>query len=422
MLSELRCRHALLLQGPMGPFFGRLAADLRNQGIEVTKVHFNSGDELFYRRPGSLRFRGGAGEWPGYLKNLLRERGIDAVLLFGDCRPLHRAAIPVAREAGAEVWVFEEGYLRPDFITLEREGVNGHSRLPKDADFYRREAARLPLASAPQPVGPTFARAALYASLYSIALTVGRPRYPRYRHHRPLNAFFQAAAWSRGGARKVWHLWSEREAEALVAGPLRGRYFFVPLQVHLDAQITHSSFRSIEDFLRRVVREFSESAALDCHLVVKHHPADRAYRDYSSLLRRLERRHNLGGRLHYLHDTHLPTLLKNACGTVTMNSTVGLSSLYHRTPVAVLGDAVYAFPEMTFSGPLADFFADPGEVDSALVAAYCRYLRAANQINGSFYRRLPGTLSQTGLRCESAENGSPEGGRRGGAPRLRLLK
>ena len=67
---------------------------------------------------------------------------IDLVFLFGDCRPIHRAAHDVATAMGIDVGVFEEGYLRPDFITLERHGVNGNSLRRYDPIQELRAAAR----------------------------------------------------------------------------------------------------------------------------------------------------------------------------------------------------------------------------------------------------------------------------------------
>ena len=39
----------------------------------------------------------------------------------------------LARRRSLRLHLFEEGYLRPDWITLEREGVNANSRLPDRA-------------------------------------------------------------------------------------------------------------------------------------------------------------------------------------------------------------------------------------------------------------------------------------------------
>ena len=50
-------------------------------------------------------------------------------MLYGDTRPVHAAAVMAARARGLCVHVFEEGYLRPWWVTYERGGTNGHSRL-----------------------------------------------------------------------------------------------------------------------------------------------------------------------------------------------------------------------------------------------------------------------------------------------------
>ena len=41
-------RRVLLLQGPIGPFFRRLARFLEQHGTDVFKINFNAGDALFY--------------------------------------------------------------------------------------------------------------------------------------------------------------------------------------------------------------------------------------------------------------------------------------------------------------------------------------------------------------------------------------
>ena len=44
MLDRFAGSNVLLLQGPIGLFFRRLARDLTAQGAHVTKVAFNAGD------------------------------------------------------------------------------------------------------------------------------------------------------------------------------------------------------------------------------------------------------------------------------------------------------------------------------------------------------------------------------------------
>jgi capsule polysaccharide modification protein KpsS len=396
MLPDPRGKNVLLLQGPVGPFFRRFAAELRDRGATVTKVNFNAGDALFYPT-GAVAYRGDLAGGPAALRGIVRAHRIDTIYLFGDQRPIHREAVKVAAELGVPVWVFEEGYLRPDWVTVEPGGVNGNSRMPKDPDFYRMAAPPADELPVPIPVGNTFGRMAWCAVACAIATTFFSFAYPGYRHHRDVNCFRQAYLWCRGALRKLVYAAREQRWLGELAGPLSGRYFFVPLQVHCDAQLRHSPYRAIEELVEEVVATFAAHAPPGALLVVKHHPHDRPYTDYADFLRELGARHGLGDRLIYVHDLHLPTLLKNARGVVTMNSTVGTSALYHGTPVKVLGRAVYDIPGLTYPGSLAAFFAAPGEVDAALLDCFSRWLRGANQINGSFYKRARALGTVSGL-------------------------
>ncbi len=397
MAPDFGARSVLLLQGPMGPFFRRFADDLERAGARVTKVHFNGGDRLLYGNRGSVDFRGSLDELPAFLRALVEERGIDAAFLFGDARPVHRKARATLEALGVPIYVFEEGYLRPEFITLERGGVNGNSPLPRDPEFYRAYRPARP----PEParhVGATFWYTALYATLYVIAMALGRARYPSYVHHRELRPAREAFAWVRAGVRKLLYRFRERRVLPALTGALSGRYFLVALQVHCDSQLGHSRYRSVEHFLTDVVEGFAAHAEPDVRLVVKHHPLDRAYREYGALIASLAERHGLGERLVYVHDLPLPTLLQHARGVITINSTAGLQSIHHGTPVKTLGHAIYDLPGLTHQGPFSEFLRAPGEVDAALYRAFRRYLLAANQANGSFARRLPGVWRGAGVR------------------------
>ena len=91
-----------------------------------------------------------------------------------------------------------------------------------------------------------------------------------------------------------------------------------------------------------------------------------------------------------------------------MNSTVGTSSLHHQTPVKVLGRAVYDIPELTDQRSLSEFFAgEPQQVDSELYGIWCRYLRATNQLNGSFYREVDGISPERDARRVAFKQASP---------------
>ncbi len=118
VFSAFHGRRVLLLQGPLGPFFKRLGRDLQQAGAQVYKIDFNGGDWLFSPR-GSIKFRGHLEQWPGFFEHILDQYQIDTVMLFGDCRPIHQIAHKIAARRKLELGVFEEGYIRPNFITLE---------------------------------------------------------------------------------------------------------------------------------------------------------------------------------------------------------------------------------------------------------------------------------------------------------------
>jgi capsule polysaccharide modification protein KpsS len=375
-----------MLQGPAGPFFARVAQQFQQAGARVTKVNFNGGEDLYFRGASVVRYRGSLAHWPEFFAALVRERGVDGVVLFGDCRPLHRAAVARAKALGLPVFVFEEGYLRPDFVTLERDGVNGHSPIPRDPKFFSQltpepEASRAPIPHA-------FLKSALHTVAYATAAAALRPLYPYYRHHRDIRPLPQAALWARGAVRRAVHTVRDRELGRRLETRELGPYFFVPLQVHLDSQLGHSGYASIEDFIREVVQTFAEHAPPDHALVLKLHPMDRAYRDYGALVSELTRRHALRGRLHYVDVVNLPAALRGAVGTVVINSTVGLSSLTHGTPVKCLGTAVYDLPGLTHQGSLATFFREPDPVDRALYRRFRHWLLQTNQLHGSVWSRL----------------------------------
>lgn len=385
----LACRRVLLLQGPMGPFFSRLAQRLRSHGAKVWKVNFNAGDDLFYAEGDVIRFHETQAQWPARLGELVRTLHIDAIVLFGQTRAWHAEAGAVAQRLGLALFVFEEGYVRPDYVTLELGGVNAYSTISQDAAFYRQ----LPpdTVAPPLPTGQRFRHVMQVAMRYAWATWSGRRRYPNYRHHRDLCPLTEGPRWWRGAARKWWYrLADQPHARWVVTPAAHKRYFLVPLQVHNDSQILHHSpFADVVSFIEAVLQSFVRHAPPDTSLVIKHHPLDRPYNDYAALLRRRAAALGLAGRVRYVHDLHLPTLIKGALGVVTINSTTGLQALYHGTPVVTLGQCLYAIRGLVHQGPLDAFWSAPGVVDEELFHRFRSHLIRQTQLNGSFYAGCP---------------------------------
>lgn len=393
-LQAFSGKRVLLLQGPVGPFFARLAKDLRNVNAQVFKVNLNAGDWFFYPR-GAFNYRGTIEDWPAWVVALIGRLQIEVVFLFGDCRPVHHAILNIAQQNGLEIGVFEEGYVRPDYITLERFGVNANSHLPRCPEYYREES--LQLSDSRRAVGNTYWAMAWYASWYFLAGTLGKFWFRNYQHHRPL-ALSEALPWIRSVWRKYWYRWAERGVQLELTTCWEDRYFLVPLQVFNDGQIVrHADFNGIEHFIETTLCSFSLHAPKNTILVFKHHPMDRGYRDYSSFIRCRAEQAKIGKRVLYVHDQHLPALLSHARGVVVVNSSVGFSALNYGKPTVACGSALYDMPGLTYQGGLDVFWKVAHKVkpDMGLCQRFRNFIIATTQLNGSFYKplKLPGSFA-----------------------------
>jgi len=388
-------RDVLLLQGPIGPFFSRFSEDLEGRGFVVHKVNLNGGDKLFYRRKGAIDYTGVVDDWAAFLERLIVNKNIGRIYLFGDCRVYHRIAREIAERKKVRIFVFEEGYIRPNFITLEEGGVNGLSSM-MSKDFAIPTEAEPPISEVSHPHN-VFALSALYSSLYYVASSLSRRRFADYRHHRDFRSVAEGWRWLVSGIRKLRYRYRERDTVDQILRQFEYNYFVCPLQVHCDMQVVvHSDYNSIEHFIGEVLTSFAKHAPSNKAIVFKHHPMDRAYTDYTNLLLNLASEMGLQGRVFYVHDACLPTLLKHAQGTVLINSTVGMSSLFHGTPVKTLGKAIYDLPGLTSQCTLESFWRVQDTVNTDFFQAFRSYLVSRNQLNGNLYRTLTSNGS-TGL-------------------------
>ena len=385
MQRLLTHQHVLLLQGKMGTFFHRFAEFLMQCGIHVSKVNFNAGDAFFYRHPQAYNYHDALSEFSPWLSKLITDKQIDAVVCFGDCRPHHAKAAQVCEALGISFFVFEEGYLRPDYITLQEHGINGYSRLDM-SDIQQLDTAN----DHPLYTHNRFYRMSLAATVYYVICRLYRHRYPHYQHYRGLNAWQEAAAWLKAPWRKLTGYFHDKHLQKQLVEKYSQQYFLVSLQVHNDSQITHhSNYADVTDFIDEVIKSFAEHARANHLLVFKHHPLDRGHRNYTQLINRLADEYGVVGRVLYGCDMHLPTLIKNSVGMVTINSTTGLQSIYHKRPTKVMGRAIYNIAKLADPKPLDEFWQHPQLPDNEFYGKFREFLIEQTQLNGSFYGQSP---------------------------------
>ncbi|MDR2377702.1 MAG: hypothetical protein LBD54_03050 [Puniceicoccales bacterium] len=407
-------RHTLLLQGPVGPFFDRWAKFLQeNSDRKIWKIHFNRGDAHFYHQGNSFRYGDSFPSWPSFFRNFVQEHKITEVFLCGDCRPYHRSILPICQESSIDAWVFEEGYLRSHYITLERGGVNAFS------DDYSRPLAELrPSLPLPQnlshrkpstPFFPlvlnvryyAFLAVEKYGTLLGNALSkishffLGQSHSQKgkkdkgylYQHYRSLSPM-EILRFLRAFGRKL--LYAPREHRIRKRFRERnGRFLFiVPLQIAGDSQIMeHSDFPSIEAFIRQVLHSFAKAASKNTCLVFKHHPLDRGHCHYGKFIEAMRRQCNLAPqRVLYVHTTPLSFFWPRALGCVTINSTSGLSALQSGIPTFCLGRCLYAREGITHRGSLDSFWRHPQRPQEDKVLQLADYWKSHVLIQTTFYR------------------------------------
>ncbi|EAI6116576.1 capsule biosynthesis protein [Campylobacter coli] len=380
--KEFSGKTVLLLQGPVGTFFHRLAIKMEKNKTKVLKLNFNGGDFFFY--PNGKRCKCDEKDLENFYESFFKEKKIDAIVMYNDCRLIHAKAIKVAKGLGIGIWIFEEGYLRPYCITFEKDGVNANSSLPRDKNFYL--SCNILTKESIKEIPGGFKFMAFSAFLYWLFSFLLAPFFNNKLHHRTLFPF-EFLFWFRSLYRKYLYKLTEKKLNQKIYS-LEKKYFLAILQVYNDTQIKHHYRKSIEEFIEELILSFANHARAKSYLVFKHHPMDRGYRNYSKLINELSQKYHVEGRIFYVHDTYLPTLLKNALGCITINSTVGLSAILEGCPTKVCGNAFYDFEGLAYPKKLQFFWreAHAYKPNPSLVLNFKNYLLNTNQFNGNFYK------------------------------------
>ncbi len=379
-------KRILLLQGPVGGYFRYLHRHLTEAGYDVRRLVFNGGDIGFAMGSKFEIVRPRRQSYEDKIEEIIHDWPADAVILFGDERPIHRAAKKAAGHLGVPVFCFEEGYLRPDYVTFERGGNNANSPLLEtfDPEVEPTEPPRVP--ALPNST-VAMARAAI---LYFCALRLTRPLFPRYRHHRERRLRSEFRYWTRSLWRRILAARHDEEFTRRLEEEDHPPFFVVALQVHDDLQLVrHGRGWVIREFLETVLESFRRSAPAECHLVIKAHPLDVGYGHHKKNLRYLVEENSLGGRVVFLQSGPLMPVVRHARGLVTINSTAGIAALECDVPVLAFGDALYHARGLAErpedSAGIDAFWNEPPPVDPVKAHRFKIHVRQHALIPGSFY-------------------------------------
>jgi capsular polysaccharide export protein len=373
-----------MLQGHPSRFWCDLADGLQADGHRVIKVHFGLADAVFWGRRPAIHYRGRFSRWRGFVADLMRREGVTDVLYYADRLPYHAVALEVAQTMDRRAWAIEHGYLRPDWLTMERDGMGALSRFPRDRAGIEALAEGMAAPNMAVRHRHGFAIEAFNEVSFGLLQSLGRPLYPLHVSDRPVWPAVDYLSWlpELALARR-----RARDAAALLGRLQTERIAFnlVPLQLEVDYQIRASSpYRRLTEFADEVIGSFAAHAPADRHLVFKVHPLDNGLGRWFTRLPAIARRHGVAQRVHVLRGGDLGRLIAASRGVVLVNSTVGIHALRAGVPVCALGTAVYDVPGLTHRAGLDAFWSRPDAVESGFFATFERALSTI-QIKGSFF-------------------------------------
>jgi capsular polysaccharide export protein len=379
---------------------------MRERGMEVERINICAGDKVDWPEP-ATDFRGRFGDWPVFFDNFLREHQITDILLFGDCRPYHVSARRVAALRHIRTYVLEEGYLRPHWMTLELDGVNGYSRLARNKEWFVEQARSLPPEPFLPPVTANFRRRVRDTARHYIAVHAGRVTYPFYRTHRPGSALLEGLGW---GWKYLARGLRTRQTHDVLGGLANKPYFLFPLQLSGDYQIrNHSPFPDMRSAAAYVIESFARHAPKETHLLIKAHPFDTSLFNWRRYIDQRTRPLGIRERVHFIDGGDLNQLAADTNGMVCVNSTSATLALAAGSPVCTLGDAVYNIPGLTCQRHLDEFWGEPTPPEPGLYGAFRRVLVDRCLVRGGLASEsavqtlIKSMLERLGCSAESAE-------------------
>lgn len=385
--GESRPPRVLLLQGPVGPFFKVLQNHLNENGIDAWRVCFNMGDIIYAPRRKRIPFFRGLRAWESWLDGMLTFRSVDAIILFGSERPAHVVARRLAALHGVKVLSLEEGYIRPGLITLEEAGNNASSPIAGQLPSEEYRCSE----STPERIDyKSFRKMSSYGALYYTIRTLAALGAQKELYHRKVNPVREIHCWLRNAFRRLEGQGRNFITIQSLLEHWNKKYFIVVMQVAVDSNLGAAALGwDSARLISSTITSFARSAPKDTRLVFKIHPMERGHNVYTPLIRATAAALGVGERVDVIDIGSMGLLARHAAGMITINSSSGLSAIFHGTPLLVIGRAIYANPVLATcanGNPDFDCFWREGFVaDGPLRTRYLQWVTETCLVPGDYY-------------------------------------
>ncbi len=380
----------LFLVGPIGNFFSRLSNYFEKNNVKTYKINFPL-YEYGFSKKSKIKYSNDISEFKEFLEETIIKKKIKHIFMYGNVLIPHKQALTLCAELDRKGYlvnshIFELGYLRPNFVTLEDKGVNYTSSFIINRDFYEKQSS---YESFPVPIKQRFRIRKIWKLISFVNHCFKNYKIVEFEHKlqpKPIYLWFQL----KGFFLKFFYKIFEKKLK--INSFSTGAFFLVILQVETDSQILKGSkFENNNEFIYKVIKNFSDAKLKNTKLVFKHHPRDRGYNNYLKFIKNVSREFNISDKVSYIHDFPLSKIFRNnfCKGTVLINSTVGYQSLFHSVPIKALGISPYNIEGLAHQENLVSFFKHPKKVEKLLFNKFYKYILENSQINGNFDGYFP---------------------------------
>ncbi len=384
-MSRLDKSKVLMLQGPVGPFFKHLQNVLIANGFNVSRVCFNYSDHFFSAKKDNVHFSGDEAEWREWLFDFVKNNKINYIIYFGSDRVIHKIAFEVAQLEKIETISLEEGYLRNGFITVEKNGNNSRSPIAgkmMPSDFQPTDDMEVEHLNGNLYMG-------LYGAIYYTLRNLFSYGKKRKLFHRDISLVTESFYWLRNAYARLVNTSKDRDTIKDLIENSNKNFYLVPLQVGADSQLKSPALNWNSE---RLIKETLKSFALqdfEKKLVFKIHPLDIGHYNYKQFIHAQAEKLGIMNKVEVICVGNLGSLVKHALGMITINSTSGLSAIYHGVSLLVIGRSVYANSELAVcadGNPNFDkFWHNQKVADYVTRINYLNWLKNMALVPGDFY-------------------------------------
>lgn len=375
----------LLLQGPIGSFFNDLAEELKAKNHDVFKINFWGADTVFF--PNGIKFDKNIEQWEKYVASFCIKNKITDIVLFGDRRPYHEKAINAVCKISESIniWVLEEGYFRPHWVTVDQYGSNFRSHI-KTVINKTSKPKYYPLPEEQENIQPWLKESLYTIFKYYLVGLATRSFYPNFKYHRIDHPLTELGGWVLNFLATQLKI-KDNKKQLSEAEHLLGNHFVVALQLDTDAQIRkYSPFKNINELMELAISSFAKNAPHDKTLIVKSHPFDRNWifreREFSNLTKK----YNIEDRAAFINNCPASKITQDCQGVITANSSFALHALNKEIPVKALGDAFWNIKGVCDEQSLTKFWNNPIPPDREVFESLKEHIMKT-QLNGSFYSK-----------------------------------